>query len=125
VVLTRTGRLPENAHLFTDAHRDRTLVFRGKSLRSVLRELGRLGVTSVLIEGGANVLAQAFDARLVDRVQFHYAPLLVGGPAVCLAGKGARSARVVDPCYEKAGRDLVVTGDVCYPASKRARNLRD
>jgi diaminohydroxyphosphoribosylaminopyrimidine deaminase/5-amino-6-(5-phosphoribosylamino)uracil reductase len=123
VVLTRSGRLPEGAHLFTGEHRDRTLVFRGKSLRAVLRELGRREVTSVLIEGGADVLGQAFDLRLVDRVQFHLAPLLVGGTKVCVAGKGAGSAalsaRVIHPRYEKAGRDLVVTGDVAWPGGAR------
>jgi len=41
VILTRRGRLPKTAHVFTDTHRDRTSSFRGKSLRAVLRELGR------------------------------------------------------------------------------------
>ena len=59
VVLTRGGDLPADAHLFTDAWRERTLVFRRESWNAVLAELGRRQVTSVLIEGGTQVLAAA------------------------------------------------------------------
>src|SRR5436190_2607782 len=68
IVVTRSGQLPKDAHLFTDEHRERTLVYRGKSLRAVLRDLGRRQITSVLIEGGGGVLGEAFDRRLVQRV---------------------------------------------------------
>ena len=77
IVLSRgAAPLPKKAHLFTDEHRDRTLVFRGKSLKQVLQALGKREVTSVLIEGGGRVLGSAFDGRLVDEVCFYLAPLL-------------------------------------------------
>ncbi len=114
VVLTRSGKLPRSAHLFTDRFAGRTLVFRRKALSDVLVELGRREITSVLIEGGGEVLGQAFDARLVDRVQFYVAPLLTGGPVAAVAGKGAAStmqgARLAGIRYEKLGRDLLITG---------------
>ncbi len=66
VVLARSGKLPRAAHLFTDRFAGRTLVYRRKSLVQVLADLGRREITSVLIEGGGDVLGQAFDARLVD-----------------------------------------------------------
>jgi len=113
IVLTRGGRLPKTARVFTDAHRARTLVFRGKSLRAVLRELGRREITSVLIEGGGEVLGQAFDQRLVDEVHFHLAPLLCGGPDVIAgvgAGSSAASHLLQQPRYERVGDDLHVTG---------------
>jgi diaminohydroxyphosphoribosylaminopyrimidine deaminase/5-amino-6-(5-phosphoribosylamino)uracil reductase len=114
VVLSRSGKLPRAAHLFTDRFAGRTLVYRGKTLAQVLADLGRREITSVLIEGGGDVLGQAFDARLVDRVQFYLAPLLSGGPVVAVGGTGAAStlegARVTEIRYEKLGRDLVVTG---------------
>ncbi len=113
VVLSRSGKLPRAAHLFTDRFAKRTLVFQGK-LSQVLADLGRREIMSVLIEGGGDVLGQAFDARLVDRVQFYLAPLLTGGPVVAVGGKGAAStmqgARLADIRYEKLGRDLVITG---------------
>jgi diaminohydroxyphosphoribosylaminopyrimidine deaminase / 5-amino-6-(5-phosphoribosylamino)uracil reductase len=119
VVLTRGGTLPAGAHVFTDAHRDRTLVFRRRTLASVLRELGRRQITSVLIEGGMRVLGEAFDRRLVDEVRFYVAPLLLGGPKIVIGGRGAgataEAPRIIEPRYEKIGPDLRLSGRVEYP----------
>jgi len=116
VVLSRSGKLPRSAHLFTDRFAGRTLVFRKKSLAEVLADLGRREITSVLIEGGGEVLGQAFDARLVDRIQFYLAPIMTSGPIVAVAGRGAAStlegAHLEEVSYEKLDRDLLVTG---YP----------
>ncbi|MBA2433504.1 MAG: bifunctional diaminohydroxyphosphoribosylaminopyrimidine deaminase/5-amino-6-(5-phosphoribosylamino)uracil reductase RibD [Chthoniobacterales bacterium] len=116
VVLSRSGKLPPAAHLFSDRFAARTLVYRDKSLRRVLSDLGRRGVTSVLIEGGGDTLGQAFDARLVDKVQFYLAPLLTGGPVLAVPGKGAgetsAGARLLQTRFEKIGPDLIVSG---YP----------
>jgi len=73
------GRCPKSAHVFTDAHRQRTLHFPTRNLRAVLRELGRREITSVLIEGGPTLLGAAFDAGLVDAVAFFYAPKVIAG----------------------------------------------
>ncbi len=116
VVLSRSGALPAGAHLFTDAFKERTLVYAGKSLREALRDLGWRGVTSVLIEGGSQVLGEAFDRGLVDRVHFFMAPLFLGGEKVVVGGRGAGKTaeawRIVEPRYEKIGGDLHMWGDV-------------
>lgn len=116
VVLSRSGKLPRAAHLFSDRFAHRTLVFAGKTLRQVLNELGRREITSVLIEGGGDIFGQAFDARLVDKIQFYFAPLITGGPVLAVAGIGAsstlRGAKVSQAHFARIGSDLVVTG---YP----------
>ena len=116
IVLTRTGNLPPEAHLFSDEHKERTLVFKAKPLRSVLRELGKRGITSVLIEGGGEVLGQAFDHRLVDEVVFYIAPILAGGPKVAVGGRGAgatvESIRLEQVAYRRIGSDIRVSGMV-------------
>ena len=81
VVLTRRGELPADAHLFTDAWRERTLVFRRRSLQAVLATLGRRQITSVLIEGGTQVLDAAFAAGVVDEVQWYVTPWPAGAGA--------------------------------------------
>jgi diaminohydroxyphosphoribosylaminopyrimidine deaminase/5-amino-6-(5-phosphoribosylamino)uracil reductase len=120
VVVSRSGDLPQAARLFTDEYRDRTLVYTGKGLRAVLRDLGRRGVTSVLIEGGMRILGEAFDGRLVDRVHLYVAPLLCAGPKLAIGGRGAGSTaeapRIINPDYRLLGRDLALSGDIAYPA---------
>lgn len=116
VVLSRSGNLPPEAHLFTDRYASRTLVYKKKTLAAVLADLGRREITSVLIEGGGEVLGQAFDAHLVDRVQFYLAPLLTGGPVPAVAGRGADAtlagAKIEEINYAQIGSDLCLTG---YP----------
>jgi len=116
VIVSQSGNLPPDAAVFTDEHRERTLVFAGKELEEVLRELGRRQVTSVLIEGGMRVLGEAFDRRLVNQVCFYVAPLLVGGPKAVVGGEGAgataEALRIVNPRYERFGDDLRLTGEI-------------
>jgi diaminohydroxyphosphoribosylaminopyrimidine deaminase/5-amino-6-(5-phosphoribosylamino)uracil reductase len=116
--VTRSGALPKEAHVFTDEFADRTIVFEDKTLEDVLMELGAREVTSVLIEGGGNVLGQALDARLIDRVQIYLAALFTGGHDIAFPGRGAgatlEALRLRDVRYEKIGSDIFVTGQATY-----------
>ena len=113
VVVTRSGKLPPKAHLFTDEHREKTLVYKDRPLAEVLWDLGARGVTSVLIEGGAQVLGEAFEQRLVDCVRFYIAPLLLGGPKLAVAG-GDSAATIDNQKHRRIGNDILLTGDVRY-----------
>ena len=121
VVVTHSGNIPRNARLFTDRHAQRTLVYQGKSLGFVLGDLGRQNVTSVLIEGGGNVLGQALDEKLIDKVQIYFGPILTGGPVVAFGGRGAerteKAARLERVRHERIGEDLCLTG---YPKYREA-----
>ena len=44
-----------------------------------LRDLGKRGMTALLIEGGGELAASALEADAVDFVEFHIAPKLLGG----------------------------------------------
>jgi diaminohydroxyphosphoribosylaminopyrimidine deaminase / 5-amino-6-(5-phosphoribosylamino)uracil reductase len=116
VVLTRSGNLPRQARLFSDQWARRTLIYKGKSLRSVLKDLGKRSVTSVLIEGGGQVLGQALDARLIDKVQIYLGPILTGGPVIAFSGYGAQSTsnaiRLGDVSYKRIGENVCITA---YP----------
>jgi diaminohydroxyphosphoribosylaminopyrimidine deaminase/5-amino-6-(5-phosphoribosylamino)uracil reductase len=113
VVLTRSGRLPSRAHLFSDGSAKRTLVYSGKSLAAVLKDLGRKNVTSVLIEGGGAILGQALDARLIDKIQLYLGPILTAGPVIAFAGVGAsdaiRAIRLDRISYRQIGQSVCVT----------------
>lgn len=118
VILTRSERLPKKAHVFMDKFSDRTLVFRNEALEAVLKKLGEKEITSVLIEGGGNLLSQALDARLVDRVRIYLGPRFTGGPVIAFSGRGAAStesgARLREVRYEKIGHDIFVTAQTAY-----------
>jgi diaminohydroxyphosphoribosylaminopyrimidine deaminase/5-amino-6-(5-phosphoribosylamino)uracil reductase len=86
VILTRSGDIPADSHLLTDAYKDRTLIMQGVDLREVMRQLGERGFVTVLIEGGGIILGQAFREQLVDEVHWYIAPLLCGGGRPSLAG---------------------------------------
>ncbi|MFL6528122.1 MAG: RibD family protein, partial [Chthoniobacterales bacterium] len=118
VVITRSNRLPAKAQLFTDRNRDRTLVFDGSRLSKVLRELGERDITSVLIEGGGDVLGQALAERVIDKVQLYVAPLLTGGTVPAFRGTGVTSTagatRLERVNYERIGGDIRITGYAKY-----------
>jgi diaminohydroxyphosphoribosylaminopyrimidine deaminase / 5-amino-6-(5-phosphoribosylamino)uracil reductase len=116
VVMTRSGKLSRRARLFSDRFGSRTLVYQGKSLRAVLNNLGERGITSVLIEGGGDVLGQALDAHLIDKVQLYLGPILTGGPVIAFPGHGAENTanalRLRRVSYQQIGQTVCITG---YP----------
>lgn len=116
VIWSRNGEIPPTSHVLIDRHRARTLIYKGKSLRNVLRDLGRRGVQQVLIEGGGRTLGEAFDRGLVDRVLFYVAPVLLGGPVPAVGGRGvgtnAEGIVLENLNYRTIGRDLRVEGSV-------------
>jgi diaminohydroxyphosphoribosylaminopyrimidine deaminase/5-amino-6-(5-phosphoribosylamino)uracil reductase len=116
VVLTRSGKVPRRARLFSDRFSSCTLVFQRKSLTEVLKNLGERGVTSLLIEGGGDVLGQALDAHLIDKVQLYLGPILTGGPTTAFPGRGAENAanalRLRRVSYRQIDQTVCVTG---YP----------
>ncbi len=116
VVLSRSGSLPRNAHLFSDSHAERTLVFGDETLASVLTKLGQREITSVLIEGGGEIFAQALDNQLLDRLELYLGSILAGGPVLAFGGKGAASTgdalRLSEVHYERIGTDVFVSGDI-------------
>lgn len=118
VVLSRSGSLPRQAHLFSDRFADRTIVFKGNNLETVLRKLGEREITSVLIEGGGEILGQALDGRLVDKVQLYLGPSFTGGP-LAFAGDGVESTRDAPRLdrvsVERIGQDVCIRG---YPTDR-------
>lgn len=114
VVLTCSGQFPRGARLFRRGMAKRTLVYKNKSLEAVLVDLGKKNITSVLIEGGGDVLGQALDQRLIDKVQIYLGPILTGGPIVAFGGNGAsataEAAKLQCVSFERIGRCVRVNG---------------
>ncbi len=85
-------------------------------LQELLRELGQVGVTSVLVEGGGELLGSFFDQGLVDRVYVFIAPILIGGEATTISGNGvervAQATRLQKVKAERLGEDVLISGYV-------------
>jgi diaminohydroxyphosphoribosylaminopyrimidine deaminase / 5-amino-6-(5-phosphoribosylamino)uracil reductase len=85
-------------------------------LPSVLRRLGQLEITSVMIEGGAAVNWAALVSNVVDKVFLYYAPKILAGTGSIpfAAGAGFRhmsqAAQVKDIRLHRFGEDFAVEG---------------
>jgi diaminohydroxyphosphoribosylaminopyrimidine deaminase/5-amino-6-(5-phosphoribosylamino)uracil reductase len=106
IVVTRSGRLPKELHLFSDSHRHRTLVFKNHPLPDILVDLGAREISHVLIEGGGHVLTEAFRAGIVNEVAFFVAPAVMGTQPRAL-GKLDAPLRLREVRYIQVGPDLL------------------
>ena len=90
-------------------------------LRKLLAALGKRDVTSILVEGGSQLLGSLFDQRLVDKVVAVIAPVIIGGAQAPspVGGTGVHTIpdalRLTDVSYEQVDRDIIVTG---YPPKR-------
>ena len=51
----------------------------GIEMQPLLDRLGKMGFTSLLVEGGSRVIASALSSGIVDKILFFYAPKILGG----------------------------------------------
>ncbi|MCE5322629.1 bifunctional diaminohydroxyphosphoribosylaminopyrimidine deaminase/5-amino-6-(5-phosphoribosylamino)uracil reductase RibD [bacterium] len=90
-------------------------------LTGLMRELGTMGCLSVLIEGGGETAAFAIEERLVDKVLYFHAPIIIGGhdSVNSVAGVGAESiscaVKLDHIRVRRFGDDIAVEGYVVYP----------
>lgn len=85
-------------------------------LPSLLEELGRRDVMSLLVEGGSRTLGSFFDGGLVDKVLVHVAPVIFGGEEapVAVGGHGVesitRALRIEELELLRLGEDILISG---------------
>ena len=75
-IVSRSGRLPETAQVFTDDARDRTVVY--DDAVQAVRDLGRRGFMHVLCEGGLELARSLAAAGLVDEWITVLSPKVIG-----------------------------------------------
>jgi diaminohydroxyphosphoribosylaminopyrimidine deaminase / 5-amino-6-(5-phosphoribosylamino)uracil reductase len=90
-------------------------------LKAVLAELGKRQLTSLLVEGGAEVAGSFIEQRLVDKVSFFIAPKIIGGREAISGIGGSGFAKLSDALeldeveVTRRGDDWEFTG---YPKLK-------
>ena len=83
-----------------------------------LHKLAERKITSLFIEGGSELAASALAAHVVDRVEFHIAPKIMGGQN-SISAVGGKSPLDLSDIYDldnvqimQLGNDIAVAGDV-------------
>jgi diaminohydroxyphosphoribosylaminopyrimidine deaminase/5-amino-6-(5-phosphoribosylamino)uracil reductase len=78
----------------------------------LLEELGRRGLTNLLVEGGGRVLGAFFDAGQVDAVDLFLAPVIEGGSHPFGPARGAGHATMAEAPRLDRHEVSVIDGDV-------------
>jgi diaminohydroxyphosphoribosylaminopyrimidine deaminase/5-amino-6-(5-phosphoribosylamino)uracil reductase len=84
-------------------------------VRSALDQLGGMGISSVLLEGGPHLAGAFLDAGEIDELRLFLAPLLLGGSAARdpLEGEGveriAEALRALTMSCEGIGEDILIS----------------
>ena len=92
-----------------------------RDLAAVMDELGKRELQTLLLEGGGTVAGAFLDARLVNKVTFFIAPMIIGGREAAIAVAGTGAEKIADAFQLESvemvqrGRDVEITG---YPKSK-------
>jgi diaminohydroxyphosphoribosylaminopyrimidine deaminase/5-amino-6-(5-phosphoribosylamino)uracil reductase len=91
-------------------------------ISEVIEDLGKRGITSILIEGGGRIIASAFEAKVVDKIYFFMAPTIIHGKDATSTVLGfidrnlkdSVSLDHVQPLY--LGRDMMIQAYPHYPS---------
>jgi len=76
-------------------------------LVAALQLLGERGLTRVLVEGGAGLVAALLRARLVDRLAWFHAPAIIGGDGIAAVAPLALRALAAAPRFERMSVEAV------------------
>ncbi len=86
------------------------------NLSSLMVELAKMKITSVLVEGGGNLNASALSFGIVDKVSFFIAPKIVGGASALtpVEGRGVKKVndalKIKDISVNGIGPDILIEG---------------
>lgn len=142
IILDGHLRIPLKAHLLHQREAEKTIVVTGarspaKKIREIqhcgaqvwsfplragrlpfaplLRKLAKMGILSVMIEGGGTIAGRALQERVVDKLLFFYAAKIIGGDGVPMIGalgikKMSHARSVEDIEVKRFGKDFLISG---------------
>ncbi|MEF9438408.1 MAG: dihydrofolate reductase family protein [Candidatus Mariimomonas ferrooxydans] len=93
----------------------------GVNLKNLMKELGKLNIASLMIEGGSSINASALSSKIVDKIMFFISPRIIGGTDAVpsIGGKFPASLRnairIKNPQLKIIGEDILIEG---YPFYK-------
>jgi diaminohydroxyphosphoribosylaminopyrimidine deaminase/5-amino-6-(5-phosphoribosylamino)uracil reductase len=88
------------------------------NLKDMMKKLGAMEITSIIVEGGGTLIGSLFDEGLVDRVMFFISPKIIGGKESLSSVMGRGISRIDSAIKIKNitlrhfGEDILIEGDV-------------
>jgi len=85
-------------------------------LKKLMKELGKLDITSVMIEGGSSINASALSSGIVDKVMFFISPKIIGGTdsIPSIGGKSTallkNALKIKNLQVKRIGEDILLEG---------------
>ena len=85
-------------------------------LKELLGELGKREITSVLVEGGGELIGSLVDEKLIDKFLFFIAPKIIGGRSAVTSVEGEGFSSVEEALvlnnltYKRIGKDFLIEG---------------
>jgi diaminohydroxyphosphoribosylaminopyrimidine deaminase / 5-amino-6-(5-phosphoribosylamino)uracil reductase len=83
-------------------------------VEAALSQLGRRGITSLLLEGGSGLAGSFLDSGEIDELRLFIAPVVLGGAGArpLAGGRGAEAIAEAQPAlaleWERSGEDLLI-----------------
>ncbi|MCX5679556.1 MAG: bifunctional diaminohydroxyphosphoribosylaminopyrimidine deaminase/5-amino-6-(5-phosphoribosylamino)uracil reductase RibD [Candidatus Omnitrophica bacterium] len=120
VIAGGRASIPSSAKIFRSAEKSKVIVAVGPDgkvdLKDLLRNLGKMGLINILVEGGGELAASLVKGGLVDRYLFFVAPKIIGGrsAATSVEGEGVKLVKdaigIKDMRAVMVGRDVLIEG---------------
>lgn len=85
-------------------------------LKQLIEELGKMSITTLLVEGGGDIYTSFLEQNMVDKVLFFIAPKIIGGKKAITPFKGKGISRISnaiklkDISIRRFGNDILVQG---------------
>ena len=145
IIVSGKGSISTSAKIFNNAHKERVIyvanaslpLIRKKKLQKIgvevllvkyrkkkvdlpllMDALGKMKITSIMIEGGSEISGNALKEKLVDKLIYFLAPKIIGGKNAPGPVGGQGISRIEDfievkeISIEKLGNDFVIEGNI-------------
>jgi diaminohydroxyphosphoribosylaminopyrimidine deaminase / 5-amino-6-(5-phosphoribosylamino)uracil reductase len=85
-------------------------------LKELMKELGKSGITPIIIEGGAELSGNAIKEGIVDKILIFTAPKILGNGLNPIKNLGitkvSKAIKLKNPLTKKIGKDILIEGEL-------------
>ena len=118
LIIATTRKAPKKKIKLLQNKGVRVLVLNAKNgrvdLEHLMKELGKHDIISIMIEGGAELNAEALRSKIVDKILFFISPKMIGKGLEAIGDLGVKkvdkSINLKNIDYKKIGKDMLIEG---------------